>query len=268
LSQSDKSSCKETIALLIASIEPKPIDSRVRYRGLSILVTMPCWNEQGKVGLSVKAVPKDLIDTICVVDNGSIDNTAKEAKNAGGLVISHKINLGAGGGIRTGLEYGRKNNYDLLAVLAGDNQDDPNDLFSAVDKLIDEKLDYVQGSRWLKEGKRENMTVSRTVLTWIYSLIFRILFKTKITDATNGFRVFKREILENENLNLWQDWLLQYELEPYLLIQTCRAGYKVSEVPVTKRYHNDMKDNTKMVPFKSWWSILRPLFLISLGLKK
>ena len=229
---------------------------------------MPCWNEEGKVGPGVRAVPKTLVDTVFVVDNGSIDNTAQEAEDAGALVLRHPTNLGAGGGIRSGLEYGRLNNYDLLAVLAGDNQDDPNDLYRAIDRLIDDKLDYVQGSRWLKEGKRENMTVSRTILTWLYSLCFRILFRTKITDATNGFRVFKRKVLDNPNLNLWQDWLLQYEMEPYLLIQTCRSGFKVGEVPVTKRYHNDMKDNTKMVPFKSWWSILRPLFLLSLKLKK
>ena len=229
---------------------------------------MPCWNEEGKVGSGVRAVPKILVDTVIVVDNGSIDNTAKEAEDAGALVLTHPINLGAGGGIRSGLEYGRLNNYDLLAVLAGDNQDDPNDLYRAIDRLIDDKLDYVQGSRWLKEGKRENMTLSRTILTLLYSLCFRILFRAKITDATNGFRVFKREVLDNPNLNLWQDWLLQYEMEPYLLIQTCRSGFKVGEVPVTKRYHNDMKDNTKMVPFKSWWSILRPLFLLSLKLKK
>lgn len=261
-------SSKKNISRLIDSIPSKPHDQRIFYRGLTILVTMPCWNEEGKVGPGVKAVPKSLVDTLCVVNNGSVDNTAREAKEAGALVIDLPINLGAGGGIRTGLEYGRKNNYDLLAVLAGDNQDDPNDLFPAVDKLIDENLDYVQGSRWLKEGKRENMTFSRTILTWLYSLFFRILFKTNITDATNGFRVFKREVLENPALNLWQDWLLQYELEPYLLIQTCRSGYNVGEVPVTKRYHNDMKDNTKMVPFKSWWSILRPLFLISLKISK
>ncbi len=258
---------KNYISEIIDSIQSKPIESRITYRGLSILVTMPCWNEEGKVGYGVRAVPRDLVDSICVVDNGSIDQTAKEAKDAGALVINHPVNLGAGGGIRTGLEFGRKNKYDLLAVLAGDNQDDPNDLYRAVDKLIDENLDYIQGSRWLKEGKRENMTISRTVLTWTYSLLFRILFRTKVTDATNGFRVFKREVLNNPQLNLWQDWLIQYELEPYLLIQTCRGGYKVAEVPVTKRYHDDMKENTKMVPFKSWWSILRPLFLLSLRIK-
>ena len=101
----------------------------------------------------------------------------------------------------------------------------------------------------------------------IYSLLFRLLFRTRITDATNGFRLFRSKVLDNPKLNLWQEWLLQYELEPYLLIQTCRSGYKVSEVPVTKRYHDDMKSNTKMVPFKGWWSILRPLFLLSLALK-
>ncbi|MBU63712.1 MAG: hypothetical protein CMI26_14560 [Opitutae bacterium] len=258
---------KKFIIGLIESTPYNELGKRVLYRGKSILVTMPCWNEEGKAGEGVKAVPGDLVDTTCVVDNGSKDNTAVEAREQGAIVIRHPYNLGAGGGIRTGLEYGRLNGFDLLAVLAGDNQDDPNDLFGAVDKLLDDELDYVQGSRWLKEGKRENMTVSRTILTWVYSLLFRILFRTRITDATNGFRVFKKEVLGNPKLNLWQDWLLQYELEPYLLIQTCRSGFKVGEVPVTKRYHDDMNDNTKMVPFKSWWSILRPLFLLSLRIK-
>ena len=68
------------------------------------MVTMPCWNEEGKVGQGVSAVPKSLVDTVCVVDNGSIDKTAKEANDAGALVISHPMNMGAGGGIRSGLE--------------------------------------------------------------------------------------------------------------------------------------------------------------------
>ena len=202
-------SSKANIDRLIASIPVKPKSERITYRGLSILVTMPCWNEESKVGPGVRAVPNTLVDKVCVVDNGSKDRTAEEAKNAGALVISHPVNLGAGGGIRTGLEYGRVNEYDLLAVLAGDNQDDPNDLYKAIDSLIDNNLHYVQGSRWLKDGKRENMTLSRTILTWIYSLLFRILFKKNITDATNGFRVFKKDVLENPKLNLWQNWLIQ-----------------------------------------------------------
>ena len=240
---------------------------RVTYRGCSICVVMASWNEEGKIGPGVSAVSNEVVDSVVVVNNGSIDATSKEACDAGAIVIDHPKNFGAGGGYRTGWMYGYCKGFDLIVELAGDNQDMPSEIPRAVDKLLDEKLDYVQGSRWLKGGKRENMTFSRSLLTLVYSLLFRILFKKNITDATNGFRVFKRQVLDNPKLNLWQDWLLHYEMEPYLLIQTCRADYKVDEVPVTKRYPDDMKDNTKMVPFKSWWSILRPLFLLSLKIK-
>ena len=54
---------------------------------------MPCWNEEGKVGPGVKAVPKSIVDTVCVVDNGSIDGTAAEAVRAGAFVISHQLIL-------------------------------------------------------------------------------------------------------------------------------------------------------------------------------
>lgn len=258
---------KAELLKLIQNTPSSNQESRVKYRGLSICVVMASWNEEGKIGPGVEAVSNKIVDSVLVVDNGSTDLTSFEAMNAGATVINHPTNFGAGGGYRTGWLYGSLKGYDLIVELAGDNQDVPSEIPRAVDKLIDEELDYVQGSRWLKGGKRENMTISRTLLTWVYSLLFRMLFRKKITDATNGFRVFRKEVLDNPQLNLWQDWLLQYEMEPYLLIQTCRAGYKVSEVAVTKRYHSDMKDNTKMVPFKSWWSILRPLLLLFLRIR-
>ena len=259
---------KEKLLSIIENTPVKPKAERILYRGFSIIVVMPCWNEEGKVGPGVAAVPRNIVDTVCVVNNGSNDGTAEEARAAGATVIDHPINQGAGGGIRSGLFYGLLNEYDLLAVLAGDNQDDPTDLRHVADKLIDEKLDYVQGSRWMKSGQMINMTMSRKALTWIYSFIFARFFKVSISDATNGFRLFRSEILKDERIDLWQEWLLAYELEPYLLIKTCKLGYKVGQAPVKKIYHNDMKDNTKMVPFKSWWSILRPLFYLRFGLKK
>ena len=76
----------------------------------------------------------------------------------------------------------------------------------------------------------------------------------------------KREFWKPKTQSL-ATMVIQYELEPYLLIQTCRSNLRVAEVPVTKKYHDKMNDNTKMVPFKSWWSILRPLFLLSLRIK-
>tara|TARA_B100001093_G_scaffold519129_1_gene606628 strand:+ start:2111 stop:2902 length:792 start_codon:yes stop_codon:yes gene_type:complete len=257
---------KEKLLEIIEKTPASDPAKRVKYRGLSVCIVMPCWNEEGKVGDGVRSVPRDKIDTVCVVNNGSADKTREEALEAGAIVLDHPINQGAGGGIRSGLFYGKKNGFDLLAVLAGDNQDDPNDLPKVIDKLIDENLDYVQGSRWMKGGKRENMTVSRSILTNVYSLLFRVFFGKRITDATNGFRVFKPEILDHPKVNLWQDWMIQYELEPYLLIKSCKF-FKVDESPVRKIYHSNMKSNTKMVPFKGWWSILRPLFLLKFNIR-
>jgi glycosyltransferase involved in cell wall biosynthesis len=259
---------REQILALIDQAPATDPERRVRYRGLSLCVVMASWNEAGKVGPGVRAVPRDVVDTVCVVDNGSVDGTAEEAREAGAVVISHPRNLGAGGGYRSGYVYARRKGFDLVVELAGDNQDDPADIPHVVDRLIDGGLDYVHGSRWMEGGTRVNMTVSRSYLTRIYSFLFRTLFGFPATDATNGFRVFKASLLDNPKIDLWQEWLIQYELEPYLFIRVVQLGSKVDEAPVRKIYHREMKKNTKMVPVKSWYSILRPLFLVRFGLKR
>ena len=259
---------KDQILALIDAAPATPPESRVRYRGLSLVVVMASWNEAGKVGAGVAAVPRDLVDTVCVVDNGSVDGTAAEARAAGAVVISHPRNLGAGGGYRSGYAYGRRKGFDLIVELAGDNQDDPADIRHVVDHLLDGGYDYVHGSRWMQGGTRVNMTRSRSYLTRVYSFLFRTLFGFPATDATNGFRVFKSSLLDDPRIDLWQEWLIQYELEPYFFIKAVQLGFKVSEAPVRKIYHQEMRKNTKMVPFKSWYSILRPLFLLRLGVKR
>ena len=258
---------KELLLELIDGAPSTAVEGRVRYRGQSVVAVMASWNERGKVGPAVAAVPRDVVDTVCVVDNGSIDGTAEEALAAGAVVIRHPRNIGAGGGYRSGYLYGLRKSFDIVVELAGDNQDDPRDIPHVLDRLLDGGLDYVHGSRWMQGGERINMTRSRSMLTRVYSLLFRLLFGFPATDATNGFRAFRSALLLDTRLDLWQPWLIQYELEPYLFIKTVQSGYRVGEAPVRKIYHHEMKQNTKMVPIKSWYSILRPLFLLRFGIK-
>ena len=70
---------------------------------------------------------------------------------------------------------------------------------------------------------------------------------------------------DDPRIRLAQDWLDRYELEPYLLYQAVRAGYRVEEAPVTVRYHS--RGTTKMRLFRDGWRILRPLVHLRLGLK-
>lgn len=258
---------EQEIVSLIDQAPSTPEAERIRYRDRTIAVVMASWNEEGKVAPCVQAVPRGIVDTVCVVDDASTDATAQEGRDAGAVVISHPRNLGAGAGYRTGYHYAKRHGFDIVVELAGDNQDDPNDIQRVVDHLIDEELDYVQGSRYAKGGQQINMTRSRQGLTRIYSWLFNRMYRAKISDATNGFRAFYTRVLDDPKIQLFQSWLNRYELEPYLLVKVHQLGYKVGEAPVRKIYHDDMSANTKMVPFKSWYSIIRPLFLLRFGVR-
>ena len=159
-------------------------------------------------------------------------------------------------------------NYDVIVELAGDNQDCPEELDKLLNTLILDKYDYVHGSRWLKKGKRINHPFHRSFFTIIYSCFMSIITLSNITDGTNGARVFKASILNDKRINLKQDWLNRYELEPYLYYYVIILKYRFKEIPVTKYYPKKNIGYTKMIAFKDWWSIVRPLILIPLGIKK
>jgi dolichol-phosphate mannosyltransferase len=240
------------------------------YQRNTIAVVMPCFNEEGKIGSSVarlRKLCKGLVDAVVVVDDGSSDLTVQEAKKSGAVVLSHVINQGAGAACRTGFFYTLEKKFDITILMAGDDQDDPKDIKALVMKLVGGDYTYVHGSRWTKGGKRIRHPVTRSFLTRFYSAIFSVVSGYPATDATNGMRAFRTTILSDPRIQLKQQWLNRYELEPYLFYTVIRLGYKVGEIAVTKKYHKEMKLNTKMVSIKSWWSILRPLVLLPLGIK-
>jgi len=89
----------------------------------------------------------------------------------------------------------------------------------------------------------------------------------RISDATNGFRIFRSEILRHPSVKLEQSWLDSYDLEPYVLYKSIRAGYRVSEVPCTVTYHA-REGYTKMRGIRDWWRLFRPALLLRTGVKQ
>ena len=89
-----------------------------------------------------------------------------------------------------------------------------------------------------------------------------------VTESTNGFRAVHRRVLADPRIDLSQAWLDQYELEPYLYLRAIQLGYRTTEVPVTKIYPPKHLGQTKMKPLTGWWSILRPLVYVGVGLRK
>lgn len=231
-----------------------------------ILIVIPAYNEQGKIRSVINKIPASIAHGVLVVDDGSSDETSAEAERAGAITIRHNHNQGVGAGIRTGIDYALNNAFDVVAILAGDDQHDPNDLYALLEPILNGNYDFVQGSRRLSGLRAENIRLFRRVFTWVYSFIFRFLTGFPCTDATNGGRAFRTRIFKDKSINLWQDWLNTYELEPYLFYQVVRQGFRVIEVPMKVIYHD--RGTTKMRAIRDWWRIFRPMVYLTLGLRK
>jgi len=222
------------------------------YNKHTVIAIIPALNEEGKIGTTVSKMP-GIVDEILVIDDGSRDNTVKEAESRGATILSHKTNRGVGAAIRTGIEYALNKKYDICVVMGGDNQDNPKQIPVLLDPIIDEGYDFVQGSRYLYGIKQ--IPKFRRVTTKFYILLFKIVCGYPLTDGSNGFRAFRTKIAKN--FNLWQKSLDRYELEPYFMLKAIKKGYKFKEAPVQKFYRDE--GYTKMVPVRDWYSILKPL---------
>lgn len=233
-----------------------------------VAVAIPALNEAGKIGRVLDKFPVDGRFESIVIDDGSTDGTGDEARAHGAdVVIRHERRSGVGASIRDGWKAGLARDAEFLALLSGDDQHEPDELVAALDRMIATGADYAQGSRWMRGGRVLGPTGGRGPGTRLYSLVFSLLVGRRVTDATNGFRIFRSSLLADPRIDLDQEWLTSYDLEPYVLYKAIRGRYKVIEVPCTVRYH-EREGHTKMRGWRDWWRLFRPAVLLRSGVKR
>lgn len=236
---------------------------------MKVLAVPICFNEEKKIGRVLDRFEAGIVDKVMVMDDGSTDASPAVIAEHGVDILRHESQKGVGAAIRSVIRYAQAHHYDILVILAGNDKDRPSEIRRLVQPIVEDGFDFIQGSRYLPGGDFGNMPLYRNLSTrWIHPWLFSLTARKKITDSTNGFRAIRVSLFDDARLWIDQPWLDKYELEPYIMFKAIRLGYRFKEVPVSKIYPPKELGYTKMKPITGWWSILRPIFLLGLGIKK
>jgi len=225
------------------------------------------YNEENRIKTVLEKFGEAKIDEVLVVNDGSADTTSTVLKDFDVRVINHYEKQGVGSCIRDGIDYARKNGFDLVVVMAGNGKDDPREIPILLKPIVEENYDYIQGSRYLEGGQAGNLPLARKLGIKAFTFLWSVLLRRRLTDVTNGFRAYKVSLFDDPKINIWQEWLSTYELEYYIHFSVLKLKYKFGEVPVSKIYPSKRK-YSKIRPFLDWWPIIKPLFYLLLRIRK
>jgi dolichol-phosphate mannosyltransferase len=235
---------------------------------MRILAATFAYNEGDKIRRTLARHPAGRSYDLLVHDDGSTDG-ALDGIDPRVIVLRNETNRGIGASMKRVFQYALDHDYDVLVIHAGNDKDDPLEIPRLLGPIARGAADFVQGSRYLGGGGFGNMPSYRVVGTRVvHPLIFSLAARKRVTESTNGFRAFRTSLLRDPRIDWRQDWLDKYELEPYLMLKAIRLGYRHVEVAVTKIYPPHALGYTKMRSFVDWWSIVRPVVYLGLGLKR
>jgi len=195
------------------------------------IACIPAYNEESHIESLVNSA-KNHVDSVVVCDDGSTDNTANIAKNAGAIVISHKINKGYGAAIISLFNYARENNVDIMITVDGDGQHDPDQIPLLLNTISQHNVDVVIGSRFLNQNieapgyRQRGIKIITSTANYGTDL--------KVSDSQSGFRAYSKNAINaihptEENMSISTE----------ILFKISNKGLSLAEIPITISYDGD-----------------------------
>ncbi len=174
------------------------IDSRYP----DVWIVVPAFNEAAVIG-EVIADVRSVFDHVVCVDDGSHDDTAAIALRAGAHVVRHPVNLGQGAAIQTGVEYARSQpDAEVFVTFDADGQHRVKDVLRMIDKLTEENVDIVIGTRFAEQGVHSDVPMLKRIVLRTAVFLSPRSRRLKLSDAHNGLRVFNRKVAEGLDLTM------------------------------------------------------------------
>lgn len=206
---------------------------------LKLLIALPCYNESEKIQEVLESIPREYegVDQVrlLVVDDGSSDETARLAHEAGATVIRHKQNRGLGQAFRSAVDFAIDHGYDLMVNMDGDGQFDSRDIAHLIKPILDNEADFVTASRFLKNKRIEHMpAIKRWGNARMNQLVSRLCGQ-KFSDVSCGFRAYSRETLLKINFY----GRFTYTQESFISFHF--NGIAMREVPIDVTYFPQRK---------------------------
>jgi len=198
-----------------------------------ISIIIPAYNESASLRQVIKSIADaDASWQIVAVDDCSTDNTAKLAREAGVVVLSHVINRGQGAALKTGTDYAIISGAEIIVHFDADGQFVASEIKDIIAPIIAGRADIVFGSRFL--SKKSNVPwFKKRIILRLARLVNRIFLSVNLSDPQSGFRAFSRAAAEK--LNWRQDRMAHCSEIMHLAFKN---KLRAQEAPVTIIYRD------------------------------
>ena len=196
-----------------------------------IKVIIPAYNEENSITKVIKDIPSN-VDEVIVISNNSTDKTEENAKKSGATVLTEP-RKGYGYACLKGMDYianlKTTQHPDIIVFLDGDYSDYPEQLTQLVAPIINDKIDFVLGSRVKKYREPGSMTPQQIFGNWLATFLMRVFFGAKYTDL-GPFRAIKyRKLVQLEMEDKTYGWTVEMQLK------AIKKKYSYTEIPMKYR---------------------------------
>ena len=195
---------------------------------------MPAYNAAKTLHMTYADLPRDMVDLVILVDDGSSDETTRIARELGLELFVHNRNYGYGANQKTCYREALRAGADIVVMVHPDYQYDPTLLPQIIGPIERGDADVVLGSRLLgtspvKQGMPWWKYAANRFLTRLENAVFGL----KLSEYHTGYRAFRREILESVNLAMNSDGFI---FDQEIMAQIVAIRTRITEVPVPTRY--------------------------------
>lgn len=200
------------------------------------IACIPAFNEEHMIRNVVNQTKK-FVDQVIVCDDGSVDNTEKEATQAGAVVLRHEKNLGKGKAMKTLFEYAKSIKADVVITIDGDGQFLPEEIPTLITPIISGTADIVIGYRF---ENNEEMPKYRKIGNKMFDKFTNLASDLPFRDTQSGFRGYSKKAIELIKIST-----SGFGVDSQILIDAASNGLKISEKKITVIYNTGKSTSTK-----------------------